>query len=133
MGLKANDILSTREAERRGLGNTRLDDIEVKGERLQDVVVFDYILPQVSVLNRIPKPLLATGKALLRFKIEVIHSKCIRCGLCIKVCPAQAIRLDHNKIKIDRKRCVLCMCCKETCPEGAMTINKSFMAKMVGI
>ena len=58
MGLKPADILSTKEAYRRGLGSMNLDDIEVLGEKIEDLVVDDYKLPQVSFLNRIPRPFL---------------------------------------------------------------------------
>jgi len=133
MGLKPEDILSTKEANRQGLGKMRLDDIDVTGERLENLVVSDYKLPRVSVLNRVPKPFLKLVKELLRFKVGVDNSKCRRCQLCIKGCPAQAIELSNDKIKFDYKKCVLCLCCKEICPEGAIKLDKSIFAKCVGM
>ena len=132
MGLKPDDIISTREAARRGLGINNLAAIDIVGERIDEVVVKDYKLPQTSVLNKIPKPFLEIGKKLINFRPRTQHAKCTACGLCIQGCPVKAISLKHGKVYIDYSKCVLCMCCKEICPQGAVVIEKSLVAKMTG-
>ena len=133
MGLKPEDILSTREAGRRGLGNTRLDNIEISGEEIKDLIIRDYKLPQVSLLKRTPKPFLQLAKGLFRFRVKINYSKCKKCQLCIKGCPVQAIELQDNKIKVNHTKCVLCLCCKEICPEGAVVLSKSIFARILSI
>ena len=41
---------------------------------------------------------------------------CIRCKLCEKACPVQAIRVDAASAVIDYNKCIGCGACKEKCP-----------------
>ncbi len=41
---------------------------------------------------------------------------CIACGLCVKNCPADAIRLVDNHAVIDEDRCLSCGACAVACP-----------------
>lgn len=52
---------------------------------------------------------------------------CEQCGLCAKVCPAQAIDLTDVK-KADPERCISCMRCVAQCPKGARKINEALVA-----
>lgn len=46
--------------------------------------------------------------------------QCIACGACIRVCPHDAIHLEHNKAQIDRAKCTNCGLCAEVCFTGAL-------------
>ena len=48
------------------------------------------------------------------------ESRCIGCGRCIRICPANALSADSGVFRIDRNRCVACMVCTEACPTHAM-------------
>ncbi|HOX53937.1 MAG TPA: DUF362 domain-containing protein [Candidatus Omnitrophota bacterium] len=133
MGLKPSDILSTKEAADRGLGNAELKNIDIVGADLRDIIVSDYKLPQTSIVNRLPKPFLNVGKNLLHFRPSINRNKCTVCGLCLKACPVSAISIEKKQTKIDNKKCVLCLCCKEVCPQGAISVKKSLIAKMAGL
>jgi uncharacterized protein (DUF362 family) len=133
MGLRPKDILSTKEAAKRGLGNAEFDKIDILGENIQDIIVHNYRLPQTSIVNKIPRPFLSIGKSLLKFKPSVNRTKCINCGLCIEACPVKAIIIHKKQTKIDNRKCVLCLCCKEVCPQGAISVKKSLLVKMIGM
>lgn len=133
MGLRPKDILSTKEAAQRGLGNADLKDIDILGEELRDVIVPDYKLPQTSIVNRLPRPFLNVGKSLLHFRPSINKTKCTVCGLCMKACPVSAISIEKGQTKIDNKTCVLCLCCKEVCPQGAISVKKSLVARIAGL
>jgi len=133
MGLRPKDILSTKEASQRGLGNADFKDIDIFGEDIRNVIVPDYKLPQTSIVNRLPRPFLNVGKSLLHFRPSMNKAKCTVCGLCVKACPVSAISIEKKQTKIDNKKCVLCLCCKEVCPQGAISVKKSLVAKIAGL
>jgi len=60
-------------------------------------------------------------------RIEKDHERisaivaCSQCGVCMEICPAQAIYQDKNGIvRIKKDLCVGCFACVGFCPEGAM-------------
>ena len=58
----------------------------------------------------------------------VIHDrKCLGCGACATVCPAQAISLAENKkhrtVTIRVANCMYCGLCVEVCPESALDLE----------
>lgn len=58
-----------------------------------------------------------------------ISSRCVRCGVCVKSCPVEAISwLDNGFPQVDSNKCIKCMCCHELCPTQAVDIHKSFLA-----
>ncbi len=63
--------------------------------------------------------------------------KCIACGMCERVCPAQAIKIvaevpEGQKKKqlkdffVDHSRCVFCGMCVEVCPVGAIFQTQAY-------
>mgnify|MGYP006266809291 CR=1 FL=1 len=55
-----------------------------------------------------------------------LASRCRGCGMCVDVCPRDALRFDgagdRARIVVDRDRCDLCGACVTSCPEGALLI-----------
>ena len=47
---------------------------------------------------------------------QVCSRGCIKCQLCVKTCPAQAISFQNGIIQIDQGKCNLCGLCVEKCP-----------------
>lgn len=52
---------------------------------------------------------------------QVDKEKCTGCGLCIDVCPVEAIELDDDIAKVDEDTCTDCGACVDECPNEAIT------------
>jgi len=54
-------------------------------------------------------------------KFEVNEEKCTRCGICFRLCPAQAITWRKKEpARIDKNACIRCMTCISNCPADAI-------------
>jgi len=51
-------------------------------------------------------------------------SKCLQCGLCVGVCPVNAMRLTERGIEIDVEKCTGCGICVKGCPVAALQLKK---------
>ena len=58
---------------------------------------------------------------------KIDNEKCIRCGLCVGVCPEQCIKMKETKekpvqkeIQIDYDYCKGCFLCQGACPKDAI-------------
>lgn len=54
-------------------------------------------------------------------------SKCIGCGTCVSVCPADALTLSGSLVETDRDKCTLCGKCAEVCPTKAFQMSGQYM------
>jgi NADH-quinone oxidoreductase subunit I len=64
------------------------------------------------------------------------RSKCVACGLCPQICPANCIKLipgedeEGNRYpliyEIDEFRCIFCGYCQEVCPEEAIHVGQHY-------
>lgn len=56
-------------------------------------------------------------------KAVVDKEKCAGCGICVDVCPQDAIIID-TVAKIDVDRCIGCGICVKECPNEAISLKK---------
>jgi uncharacterized protein (DUF362 family)/Pyruvate/2-oxoacid:ferredoxin oxidoreductase delta subunit len=69
-------------------------------------------------------------------KPVINENKCIRCGVCVKMCPVSPKVVDwhdgnkSNPPTYQYDRCIRCYCCQECCPEGAITIKKPLIRRL---
>ena len=51
------------------------------------------------------------------FKPSIDQSKCIKCGMCWKVCPDNAVFIDKDgKFQFNYDYCKGCLICEKECP-----------------
>ncbi|MFA5260232.1 MAG: DUF362 domain-containing protein [Candidatus Omnitrophota bacterium] len=53
----------------------------------------------------------------------VDERRCVGCGECVEICPADAISLEHKKAFIDGERCIGCASCIAACPHEAIDVK----------
>ncbi len=54
--------------------------------------------------------------------IQIDQEKCSGCGLCVDICPLEAISLENDKAKVDKDTCTECGQCVDECPNKAISI-----------
>ncbi|WP_022849766.1 DUF362 domain-containing protein [Limisalsivibrio acetivorans] len=62
-------------------------------------------------------------------KPVIIGEKCIKCRLCVKSCPVDAIS-EGELFSIDHDKCVECFCCHEVCESDAVGVKRSLLHRM---
>jgi len=52
----------------------------------------------------------------------VDSEKCTGCGVCVEVCPVEAIHLDSDVAVVDEQACTECGMCMDECPNEAIRL-----------
>jgi uncharacterized protein (DUF362 family)/Pyruvate/2-oxoacid:ferredoxin oxidoreductase delta subunit len=121
-----------------GLGTYLENEIELLGDPLADFRNFEFSV------NREPISTLKMGGGLVQFinnaivpKPQITKNKCVKCGICVKMCPVTPKALDWHSgdkthpptYKYDR--CIRCYCCQEVCTEGAIQLKVPLIRKLI--
>ncbi|MDO8663036.1 MAG: DUF362 domain-containing protein [Candidatus Omnitrophota bacterium] len=134
MGIEPCDVLTTKEAARRGLGRADLNSIEILGEKIEGLNIRPFLLPSsISLSRKLPKPVISLAKKLIKYYPYPVRKNCTRCTACIKICPNNCISMRKKGIIFDYRKCIACFCCQEACPSKAIKVKKSLFAKMIGL
>ncbi|MHC4664190.1 MAG: DUF362 domain-containing protein [Planctomycetota bacterium] len=121
-----------RQAAEQGLGPSRIEDVEILGEKLQDAKVEGFVLrPGPMGFRKFRNSLLSRAGNILRqivFEVPVLlKKKCSRCFRCIEVCPVKSIRKSGRGPVFNYGKCIRCYCCQELCPEGALALKRKIV------
>ena len=117
IGLNPEGYPMLEEAQRRSIGEPRLENVPVEGGRLMDYRT-PFEPPPRFLLN---PPRLVTRALYWRHmqKPRVDPERCEACGICGMSCPEDAISFNPKAL-INEKACIECLCCMELCPHDAV-------------
>jgi uncharacterized protein (DUF362 family)/Pyruvate/2-oxoacid:ferredoxin oxidoreductase delta subunit len=134
IGLDPLQILTTKYADERGLGVGQLENIEIIGERMQDVKIKDFRQSAIAtglIQKKIPAFLHAFIQDQLILMPRIIKKRCTACWECVDICPAGAAQKQDNAARIDDSLCIHCMCCHEVCRFHAIKLKQKFFGRTV--
>ncbi|MDF2865237.1 MAG: hypothetical protein K0R72_46 [Clostridia bacterium] len=121
INLKLEDSYIVKNSIERGI-LTNPKSIEVVGEKLKDITMKDFKLPDTLSKKRFGQVFRLTK--FIKPYPTFNSKKCIRCKLCIDRCPVNALKLINNKVVLkDKNKCIRCFCCLEHCPVHAVGIK----------
>ncbi len=126
LGFADREVPTIWLANKRGMSDAALGNIEVRGERIGEVAIANLKKAPASATNRLPRPLMNLGKRLLTAGPAVIHGQCLLCGDCLRICSARAISMTACGPRFDSRSCIRCYCCHEICPARAITLRRWF-------
>lgn len=110
-------------AGRCGCPGSRLEDIEMVGDGLEQLRRVSLAPSAGRWLQAIPEPVFQLATRLLACRPKVLRDQCVACGVCARICSQNAIHADGDAYTIEAARCIMCMCCAESCPQHAIVVR----------
>lgn len=120
------------------LGFSNKENIEIVGDNIESVKVNDFKKPHKrigigrSLMKLSTFPIIKRLFAIMIPKPVIEYSKCVKCGVCVKVCPVTPLALNFNKKgknyppEYYYDKCITCYCCQELCPHKAIILKRKF-------
>jgi formate hydrogenlyase subunit 6/NADH:ubiquinone oxidoreductase subunit I len=121
------------------LGTYHEEDIEIVGDRLESFRVRDFEVKREPIKAYKSKGTLNLLRNSFIPKPYIIESKCVKCGVCINMCPVNPKAVDwHDGDKkktpsYKYNRCIRCYCCQELCPESAIYLKVPLIRKLLNL
>lgn len=131
IGFGPDEVETTVEAARRGLGEGNLANIRVLPDPVEHFRIPDFVLPSNRLLKLIPKPLVDLLRPFLWIRPRVDPSKCTLCQTCVDNCPTGVMHQVDGGIVIDYSGCIKCLCCDELCPKEAIEQERGWLARWI--
>ena len=109
-----------------------VNDVVEAGEPVSSLVVKDFkkihIPKDISMVKkRVPGFVYKLARKFVILRPVVYRRKCIECGYCVRICPANAMTLTtgrDSRVIIDYGKCINCYCCHEICPAKAISVKR---------
>jgi Pyruvate/2-oxoacid:ferredoxin oxidoreductase delta subunit len=125
-----------------GLGTYLEENIQLVGDRLEDFKNTEFDVKREPVRAYKPGKAIQVLRAVRNHVVPKPHineDRCVKCGVCVNVCPVSPKALDwHDGVKSKApaylySRCIRCYCCQELCPEGAIHLKVPYLRRLLGM
>jgi len=114
MGFKLNGVPTNK------LSGLKRKEIEVFGNGQNVKLKFQ------KPIGYYLSPLIYFSKFIPTLRISFDKEKCVKCRLCFKKCPVNAISMKPYP-ECEHKKCVQCLCCIEVCPHSAVYLKEPWI------
>jgi uncharacterized protein (DUF362 family)/Pyruvate/2-oxoacid:ferredoxin oxidoreductase delta subunit len=119
-------------ARKRGLPGSRRDEIETCDVSWDGALCTPFRLPHLSdVQFGLPGFLKNRLRNQFSSRPEVVEQKCELCGVCVRSCPPDAIRIEGGRLRFNYQRCIRCFCCRELCPHAALKLRDGALLALI--
>ncbi len=129
-------VLTNKAGYEMGAGTYLEQDIELLGDPIDSFIAKDFRVNRGAAKHFTSVNSLNVFKNILVPKPHIQEDKCVRCGVCVNMCPAQPKAVDWhdgNKKKppfYKYERCIRCYCCQELCPESAIHLKTPLIRRL---
>lgn len=135
LNINPQNLYVIKAAEKRKIGNTSYDEINILGNSLNQIRINNFQLPpelkkDVEWGFYIPHKIRTTLKQNLIPRPIINLAKCNFCLTCLNSCPAKVINQHGKRLIINYINCIRCFCCQEFCPQGAITIKEGWLCRI---
>lgn len=130
VGYDPHKIPNLQDALSRGVWLNSPEEITMLGETEDDMRCTSFRIVTSTARGfgkKMPGFLNVILTALLTKTPRFNAKKCVKCGRCQKICPAQIIFMTgkNNTASLSAKsKCLHCFCCHEICPEKAISLKR---------
>lgn len=130
VGFDPMDVQTIKAAKTQGTSTGRVEDIEVVGEKIENLKVSDFTPP---VKDKTPWFMPSFTKTLMKDQLTAYpcpNQSCIGCGICETNCPVKAITIKEGSACMNLSKCIRCYCCHEMCPHHAIDLKKPWLMRL---
>ncbi len=130
VGVVPETVEMIRTGQKLGLGVMDKQGITLLGDAMTPLVAADFELAHARRIMQMANHRLRNAVV---ERPEIQENSCIRCGICVQVCPVspKALQWQQEDSENDRQVppvynydcCIRCYCCQELCPEGAIVLR----------
>ncbi|NHI91465.1 MAG: DUF362 domain-containing protein [Candidatus Lokiarchaeota archaeon] len=130
-GYDVKNVHYLEECSERGLGISDINKINILGIQVEEIKSPSKVIFPVGTYTGLIGLFQGVGNRFFKQYPHLKKNQCKKCGECVKLCPAESIKIDEitGYPKFKRKDCINCLCCVEGCPQQAL---KPRMAGMLG-
>ena len=121
-----------------GAGTYLEKEIEILGDPIEEFIVPDFNVNREPIKVFKPRSGMNAIKNALVPKPYIMADKCVKCGICVNMCPVTPKAVDwhdgnkKNPPTYKYERCIRCYCCQELCPESAIHLKVPFIRRVFG-